>query len=110
MGPSSPAQSLSTRPPPTRLRAPTPLKSTPLCWQDNLADALFGIETTSTLTCDEAPDEPPIVQREAQRRLACHLKQGCAHLYNAIELSLDEAVSKMSPSLGREANLSLIHI
>lgn len=43
------------------------------------------------------------MQRETQRRLACHLKQGCAHLYNAIELSLEEKIEKLSSTLGREA-------
>lgn len=64
---------------------------------------LFGVQTTATLSCADAPSEAPVVLRESQRRLACHLKQGCAHLYNAIELSLEESVEKMSASLGREA-------
>lgn len=71
--------------------------------QDNAGDVLFGVQTTATLSCADAPSEAPVVLRESQRRLACHLKQGCAHLYNAIELSLEESVEKMSASLGREA-------
>lgn len=72
--------------------------------QDNAADVLFGVQLTSTLTCAEpGVTEPPLHQREAMRRLACHIKPGCAHLYNAIEQSLLETLEKASPSLGREA-------
>jgi len=72
--------------------------------QDNAGDVLFGLQIASTFKCaEEGAEEAPTHTRESMRRLACHLKQGCAHLYNAIELSLEETVDKRSQTLGREA-------
>eukprot|EP00303_Exanthemachrysis_gayraliae_P005528 CAMPEP_0206000286 /NCGR_PEP_ID=MMETSP1464-20131121/1372_1 /ASSEMBLY_ACC=CAM_ASM_001124 /TAXON_ID=119497 /ORGANISM="Exanthemachrysis gayraliae, Strain RCC1523" /LENGTH=365 /DNA_ID=CAMNT_0053373539 /DNA_START=27 /DNA_END=1121 /DNA_ORIENTATION=- len=71
--------------------------------RDNFGDVLFGVQLTSTLKCAEAPDEPAQTSTDALRRLSCHIAPGCAHLYNAIELSLEESVEKNSPSLGRTA-------
>lgn len=59
---------------------------------------------TSELSCEDAPDEPKQTSTEALRRLSCHLKPGTAHLYNAIEGSLEESIEKHSPTLGREAS------
>lgn len=71
--------------------------------KDNLGDALFGIETESVYKNNESDEEPPYSQREAVRKISCHISEKTAHLYNAIELSLVETIEKHSALLGREA-------
>ena len=41
--------------------------------------------------------------RESLRNLKCNINDKTAHLYSAIETSLEEHVEKRSPTLGRDA-------
>ncbi len=69
----------------------------------NLGDMLFGIEVESSYKCAESDDEPAYTARESLRKIACHISEKTAHLYNALEVNLDEVIEKQSAVLGREA-------
>jgi ubiquitin carboxyl-terminal hydrolase 14 len=71
--------------------------------KDNIGDTLFGIETESVYTNAESDAEPAYTGREAVRTLSCNITEKTAHLYNAIEVSLEETIEKQSAVLGRTA-------
>lgn len=71
-----------------------------------LGDMLFGVELESSYACVESDAEPAYVARESLRKIACHISEKTAHLYNALEVNLDEVVEKSSDVLGREAQFS----
>ncbi len=39
----------------------------------NLVDALFGLQMETTDTCQESPDEAPVVATETARKLVCNI-------------------------------------
>ena len=69
----------------------------------NLGDMLFGMEMDVTYRCVETDAEEPYTVRESLRNLKCNINDKTAHLYSAIETSLEEHVEKRSPTLGRDA-------
>jgi len=69
----------------------------------NLGDVLFGIEMESTYRCVETEAEEPFTLREAKRTIQCYISDKTAHLYSAVETSLEEHVEKASATLGRDA-------
>lgn len=76
---------------------------------NNLVDALFGIEMEQTLTCDESPEEQPIVTTDLSRKLVCNIQGGGGsltqvdHLHEGVKLGLKGSIEKNSDLLGRNA-------
>lgn len=68
----------------------------------SIGDMLFGLQVESRLKCVESDEEEPLT-REVLRKLPCHINIDTAHLFAGIEEGLTETVTKMSPTLGREA-------
>ncbi|KAG8889023.1 Protein kinase [Tulasnella sp. 332] len=58
------------------------------------------------LTCDDAPEEPPSVTHEKIMKLQCNISMSTNYMHTGIMDSLDQKISKNSPSLGREATYS----
>lgn len=69
----------------------------------NIGDMLFGIEMESTYTNTETEAEPAYTAREKSHKVACHISERTAHLFNAIEESLEEKIEKKSALLDRES-------
>ena len=72
-------------------------------------DAILGCEMEETLTCDECPDEPPIVKTDAARKLVCNIQSANTgannidHLMDGVKLGLKGSIEKHSAILGRDA-------
>ncbi|KAF9953323.1 Ubiquitin carboxyl-terminal hydrolase 14 [Mortierella alpina] len=60
-------------------------------------------EFTTTLKCDEAPEEAAVVTKEAFAKLDCHISINVNYLHNGILESLDQQIEKNSATLGRSA-------
>ncbi|KAG8984456.1 deubiquitinating enzyme [Tulasnella sp. JGI-2019a] len=60
-------------------------------------------EMETTLTCDDAPGEPPSVTREKIMKLQCNISMSTNYMHTGIKDSLDQKIVKNSPSLGTEA-------
>ncbi|KAG8950994.1 deubiquitinating enzyme [Tulasnella sp. 424] len=66
-------------------------------------DRYMAGEMETTLKCDEAPDEPPTTTREKILKLQCNISSSTNYMHAGIMESLDQKITKNSPSLGREA-------
>jgi len=71
--------------------------------QDNWVDILFSGESEYVLRSEEAPDEPPIITRESFRKLRCPIGFTTSYLVEGLREGSKETLTKMSPSLGRNA-------
>jgi len=72
-----------------------------------MGDMLFGIEMEASLACLEGDGvEPPYKVREVKRCIQCHISDKTAHLFTALEVNLDEVITKGSEALGRDADFS----
>jgi len=60
-------------------------------------------EMTKELTCDEAPEEEPIVAHEPFLKIECNIIQGTNYMESSIKENLDQKIEKDSPSLSRSA-------
>jgi len=60
-------------------------------------------QMSKTLTCDDAPDEPPTHTVERIFKLDCNITINTNFMMSGILDSLDQKITKNSPSLGREA-------
>ncbi|KZS89404.1 cysteine proteinase [Sistotremastrum niveocremeum HHB9708] len=60
-------------------------------------------EITTELKCDEAPDEPPTVSTEKISQIPCNISVTTNFMHSGIQESLDQKITKHSPSLNREA-------
>jgi len=67
-------------------------------------------EFTSTLKCIEAPEEEEVVMKENFTKLNCHISIRINYMQNGIMEALDERIEKNSPTLGRMANYSKLHV
>ncbi|KAF9429256.1 Ubiquitin carboxyl-terminal hydrolase 14 [Entomortierella beljakovae] len=70
--------------------------------QNVVAQFMQG-EFTTTLKCDEAPEETQIVTKEPFSKLDCHISLNVNYLHNGILESLDQKIEKNSPTLNRSA-------
>ncbi|KAF9919144.1 Ubiquitin carboxyl-terminal hydrolase 14 [Lobosporangium transversale] len=70
--------------------------------QNVVAQFMQG-EFTTTLKCDEAPDEDVIITKEPFSKLDCHISSNVNYLHNGILEFLDQKIEKNSPTLGRSA-------
>mmetsp|Transcript_5254 Transcript_5254/g.7263 ORF Transcript_5254/g.7263 Transcript_5254/m.7263 type:complete len:526 (-) Transcript_5254:361-1938(-) len=75
----------------------------------NFIDALFGLEVEETLTCEECPEEPPVVRTDLIRKLVCNIQGGAgstlniSHLHEGVQLGFEGTIEKNSEILGRNA-------
>ncbi|PFH46501.1 hypothetical protein AMATHDRAFT_7737 [Amanita thiersii Skay4041] len=63
-------------------------------------------EMRRTMTCDEAPDEPPSVMTEKVLKIECNITGTTNFMLAGLKNALDTTLEKNSPSLGREATYS----
>jgi ubiquitin carboxyl-terminal hydrolase 14 len=68
---------------------------------------LFEIEIEEKLTCTEAEEEPN-VKVEHAKKLSCHINEKTSNLLVGLEQGLNEPVTKLSPTLGRDALYSKV--
>ncbi|KAK5860116.1 hypothetical protein PBY51_021614 [Eleginops maclovinus] len=69
----------------------------------NLIDQYFGVEFETSMKCTEAEEEEPIKGKENQLQLSCFINQEVKYLATGLRLRLQEEITKMSPSLERNA-------
>ncbi|KAF9986239.1 Ubiquitin carboxyl-terminal hydrolase 14 [Modicella reniformis] len=69
----------------------------------NVVSQFMQGELTTTLKCDDAPDEEPIVTKEPFSKIDCHISKNVNYLQNGILASLDQKLEKNSPTLNRSA-------
>ena len=69
-------------------------------------DKYFAGTLSSTLTCTDpaATDEPAIDSKDSFLKLDCHINKDVNHLSDGISLALSETLSKISPTLDRDAD------
>ncbi|KAF8654777.1 hypothetical protein AX16_003432 [Volvariella volvacea WC 439] len=60
-------------------------------------------EVQRTLTCDEAPEEPPSVQIEHILKLESNITITTNYMATGLQNALDTKVEKVSPTLGRQS-------
>ncbi|MGH0151935.1 UNVERIFIED_CONTAM: hypothetical protein FKN15_055145 [Acipenser sinensis] len=66
-------------------------------------DQFFGVEFETTMKCAEAEDEEPTKGKENQLQLSCFINQEVKYLFTGLKLRLQEEITKLSPSLQRNA-------
>ncbi|EER09338.1 tRNA-guaninine transglycosylase, putative, partial [Perkinsus marinus ATCC 50983] len=72
----------------------------------NVIDDLFGFTMKTRMRCLEAEAEPESVSEERHRVLLCHMgtpTDPVGHLYQGVQLSLKETITKQAAVLGRDA-------
>ncbi|KAM8849661.1 ubiquitin carboxyl-terminal hydrolase 14 [Spinachia spinachia] len=69
----------------------------------NLIDQYFGVEFETSMKCTESEAEEPIKGKESQLQLSCFINQEVKYLSTGLRLRLQEEITKMSPSLERNA-------
>ncbi|EER01961.1 tRNA-guaninine transglycosylase, putative [Perkinsus marinus ATCC 50983] len=72
----------------------------------NVIDDLFGFTMKTRMRCLEAEAEPESVSEERHRVLLCHMgtpTDPVGHLYQGVQLSLKETITKQASVLGRDA-------
>uniref|UniRef100_A0A8C5ARB4 Ubiquitin carboxyl-terminal hydrolase n=1 Tax=Gadus morhua TaxID=8049 RepID=A0A8C5ARB4_GADMO len=69
----------------------------------NFIDQYFGVEFETTMKCTEAEDEEATKGKESQLQLSCFINQEVKYLATGLRLRLQEEITKMSPSLERNA-------
>jgi ubiquitin carboxyl-terminal hydrolase 14 len=65
--------------------------------------SLFQGELLTTYECLESPEEPKTTKVEIFEKLSCHITETTSFLYDALKHSLNEEITKNSPTLNREA-------
>ncbi|XP_069013721.1 ubiquitin carboxyl-terminal hydrolase 14 [Embiotoca jacksoni] len=69
----------------------------------NFIDQYFGVEFETSMKCTESEEEEPIKGKENQLQLSCFINQEVKYLATGLRLRLQEEITKMSPSLDRNA-------
>ena len=69
----------------------------------SFVDTFMSGSITSTLTCDESPDEPVITATESFLKLNCHITNSTNFMADGILAALSEKLEKHSDILGRDA-------
>ncbi|KAF2173143.1 hypothetical protein M409DRAFT_62739 [Zasmidium cellare ATCC 36951] len=68
-------------------------------WIDKYMGGKFELKTT----CDDAPEEEPVINSESFNDLKCNIQAETNHLREGISIALNEKIEKNSPTLGRTA-------
>ena len=71
--------------------------------EKSFVDTFMSGTITSTLTCDESPDEPVITATESFLKLNCHIANSTNFMADGILTALSEKLEKRSDILGRDA-------
>ncbi|KAI8595025.1 hypothetical protein EDD21DRAFT_329770 [Dissophora ornata] len=71
--------------------------------KQNVISQFMQGEFTTTLKCDDAPEEEATVNKEPFSKLDCHISINVNYIHNGILESLDQKIEKNSPTLGRSA-------
>ncbi|XP_029970236.1 ubiquitin carboxyl-terminal hydrolase 14-like [Salarias fasciatus] len=69
----------------------------------NFIDQYFGVEFETSMKCSESEEEEPIKGKESQLQLSCFISQEVKYLATGLRLRLQEEITKMSPTLERNA-------
>jgi len=69
----------------------------------NLIDQYFGVEYETTMKCTESEEEEPTKGKESQLQISCFINQEVKYLATGLRLRLQEEITKLSPSLDRNA-------
>ncbi|XP_056149138.1 ubiquitin carboxyl-terminal hydrolase 14 [Lampris incognitus] len=69
----------------------------------NFIDQYFGVEYETTMKCTESEEEEPTKGKESQLQLSCFINQEVKYLATGLRLRLQEEITKLSPSLDRNA-------
>jgi len=69
----------------------------------SVVDQLFTGELSTTISCIESPEEPPIQKKEVFTKLSCYIQNATLYLLEGLKLSLNEEILKKSEILGHEA-------
>uniref|UniRef100_A0A672ZW40 Ubiquitin carboxyl-terminal hydrolase n=1 Tax=Sphaeramia orbicularis TaxID=375764 RepID=A0A672ZW40_9TELE len=69
----------------------------------NFIDQYFGVEFETSMKCTESEEEEPIKGKESQLQLSCFINQEVKYLATGLRLRLQEEITKMSPTLERNA-------
>uniref|UniRef100_A0A8C9W662 Ubiquitin carboxyl-terminal hydrolase n=1 Tax=Scleropages formosus TaxID=113540 RepID=A0A8C9W662_SCLFO len=69
----------------------------------NFIDQYFGVAFETTMKCTEAEDEEPVKGKENQLQFSCFISQEVKYLATGLRLRLQEEITKLSPSLQRNA-------
>nr|XP_020447260.1 LOW QUALITY PROTEIN: ubiquitin carboxyl-terminal hydrolase 14 [Monopterus albus] len=69
----------------------------------NFIDQYFGVEFETSMKCTESEEEEPIKGKENQLQLSCFINQEVKYLATGLRLRLQEEITKMSPTLERNA-------
>ncbi|KAG9339206.1 hypothetical protein JZ751_024065 [Albula glossodonta] len=69
----------------------------------NFIDQYFGVEFETTMKCTESQEEDPTHGKESQLQLSCFINQEVKYLATGLRLRLQEEITKLSPSLQRNA-------
>lgn len=71
--------------------------------RSSLIDQYFSGEFSTAMKCDEAPEEPVSKNHESFLQLSCFISQDVKYLHTGLKARLEEKITKMSSSLGRDA-------
>lgn len=71
--------------------------------QSSFIDQWFGGTFDVDMKCTEADDEPEHKSRENFLQLSCFISTEVKYMHSGLRLRLKEQLTKMSPSLGRDA-------
>ena len=71
-------------------------------WVDKFMGGKFEVTTT----CDDAPDEEPVVNTEEFHDLKCNIQGDTNHLREGIAIAMSDKIEKNSASLGRSATFT----
>ncbi|CAL1579427.1 unnamed protein product [Knipowitschia caucasica] len=69
----------------------------------NFIDQYFSVEFETSMKCTESEEEEPIKGKESQLQLSCFINQEVKYLATGLRLRLQEEITKMSPTLERNA-------
>ena len=69
----------------------------------SLIDQFFGIEIETVMKCTEAEEEEVTKGKENQLQLSCFISQEVKYLFTGLKLRLQEEITKLSPTLQRDA-------
>lgn len=70
---------------------------------NNMIDALFGIEMEETLSCQESESEAVLTKSEKSLKLVCNITKDTNHVAEGITVGLEGDLEKQSQVLGRNA-------
>ncbi|CAB1444362.1 unnamed protein product [Pleuronectes platessa] len=96
-------QKLEPLEPETSMETDTESGAVSATTKKNFIDQYFGVEFETSMKCTEAEEEEPIKGKENQLQLSCFINQEVKYLATGLRLRLQEEITKMSPSLGRNA-------